>query len=297
MKARKAAAPAAHRSIRSHARPRVEVETRVSQLVGPKLEEWVTDLERAAPCVIDGSDPEGVHDLRVALRRIRSLLRLVRQVYGSFHTNLIRAEMARVANATGSLRDEEVLVETLDGVSLAGAGKTGLAAWRTRRKQRQNALRSQVISLLQSGALREPVAHLRALLSLPCSPKRDGEVRRFARQVVLEAQANVDDCRSAEVTDAAAMHMLRIAYKRLRYCIEAFSPVLPPELRAWRDVAAKFQSVLGDLHDHDVALEVVRRAAALRTDTRNSTLRALVARREAVATKYAELSGHQPVAE
>jgi CHAD domain-containing protein len=289
MKPKTAVAP--KRAGRAHGRPRVVVETRVSQLVSPKLSEWIVELEDAVPRVIDDSDPEGVHDLRVALRRIRSLMRIVRPVYGTFHTNLIRKEMARVADATGALRDEEVLAETLGDLKLQGAAKAGLAAWRSRRKQRLKALRASVVSLIQSGALQAPIAHLRALLSLPCNPKRDREVRRFARQVVLEAQANVDDCRSAEVVDVAGMHVLRIAHKRLRYSIEAFSQVLPPELRAWRDVAAKFQSVLGDLHDHDVAMEVTRRAAALRTDTRNATLRALSARRDESAAKYLQLTG------
>jgi CHAD domain-containing protein len=289
MKAKIAVAP--KRASRGHTRPRVVVETRVSQLVSPKIQEWLTELEEAVPRVVGDSDAEGVHDLRVALRRIRSLLRIVRPVYGTFHTNLIRTEMARVADATGALRDEEVLAETLGALKLQGAAKAGLAAWKSRRKQRLRALRASVISLIQSGALQLPIAHLRSLLSLPCNPKRDREVRRFARQVVLEAQANVEDCRSAEVVDVTGMHALRIAHKRLRYSIEAFSQMLPPELRAWRDVAAKFQSVLGDLHDHDVAIEVTRQAPSLRTDTRNATLRALNAKRDEIAAKYLELSG------
>jgi CHAD domain-containing protein len=274
-------------------RPRVLVETRVSQCVGPKLAEWAQDLQEATPRVLGDSDPEAVHDLRVALRRIRSLLRIVRWVYGRFHTTAIRREMAKVADATGALRDEEVLAETLAALELKGAAKSGLAAWRQRRKQRLKALRSSVVSLIASGALKQPIAHMQALVSLPCNPKRDREVRRFARQVVLEAQANVDECRAAEISDVAGMHALRIAYKRLRYSIEAFAKYLPPELRAWRDVAAKFQSLLGDLHDHDVAIEVLRRAANLRSETRGPAIRALREKRESFAQQYLELVGHQ----
>lgn len=278
---------------RLQTRPRVLVETRVSQCVGPKLSEWVHDLQDAMPRVLRDSDPEAVHDLRVALRRIRSLLRIVRSVYGTFHTNAIRREMKKVAEATGALRDEEVLAETLSELQLKGAAKSGLAAWRARRKQRLKALRSSVVSLLASGALAQPIAHLHALVALPCNPKRDREVRRFARQVVLEAQANVDECRAVEVSDVGGMHALRIAYKRLRYSIEAFARYLPPELRAWRDVASRFQSLLGDLHDHDVAIEVLRRAAGMRSETRGPAIRALRERREGFAAKYLEMVGQQ----
>jgi CHAD domain-containing protein len=287
----KAPAAAPKRASRPQARPRVVVETAVSELVTPKLAQWLGELEEAIPRVVGNTDSEAVHDLRVALRRIRSLLKTVRAVYGTFHTNLIRKEMARVADATGALRDEEVLGETLAALQLSPAAGAALAAWLHRRRHRTKALRASVVSLLQAGALQQSVEHLRALLSLPCEPKRDREVRRFARQIVLEAQANVDDSRSAEVNDIAGMHTLRIMYKRLRYSIEAFSQVLPPELRAWREVASKFQSVLGDLHDHDVAIDTMRKSDSLRSDARIAVLRALRERRDQLGARYQEMAG------
>ena len=284
----KDAAQTPRRPGRSSPRPRVVVETRVSQLAAPKLLEWVADVEEAIPRVLASSDGEAVHDLRVALRRIRSLLRLVRRVFGGFHVNLIRRELARVADATGSLRDEEVLEKTLDALDVdARTGKV-LSPWKTRRRQRLKALQTSVIALLRSGALLAPLAHLRALLSLPCDPERDREVRRFARQAVLEAQAYVDECRGVEVDDVAGMHVLRIAYKRLRYSIDAFAPVLPPELRAWRDVATRFQSLLGDMHDLDVAVEVIRRTSAIAPAPRAVIVTALQKQRDDLATRYLE---------
>lgn len=264
------------------------VETRVSQLATPKLTEWIGNLEQAIPRVLADSDPEAVHDLRVALRRIRSLLRIVRDVYGRFHTNLIRRELAKVADATGALRDEEVLEGTLEHLELPSRAGKALAAWDAKRKQRLKALRTSVVALLRSGALQPPLAHLRALMSLPCDPEHDREVRRFARQVVLEAQADVDECRATEVADVAGMHKLRIAYKRLRYSIDAFGQVLPPELRAWRDVAARFQSLLGDLHDVDVAIDVIRGAGAIAPAPRALILETLQQRRNELAVKYVE---------
>jgi len=280
--------PAARKGPRTSTRPRVVIETRVSQLATPKLTEWIGDLEEAIPRVLADSDTEAVHDLRVALRRIRSLLRIVRDVYGRFHTNLIRRELAKVADATGALRDEEVLEGTLESLELPARAAKALAPWETKRRQRLKALRTSVVALLRSGALQPPLAHLRALMSLPCDPERDREVRRFARQIVLEAQADVDECRSADVVDVDGMHTLRITYKRLRYSIDAFGQVLPPELRAWREVAARFQSLLGDLHDVDVALDVIRRAGVIAPAPRALILEALQKRRDELASKYVE---------
>ncbi len=88
------------------------------------------------------------------------------------------------------------------------------------------------------------MAHLRAVLALPCKPNRDRKARGLCRKVVLKAQAAIDESRNVDVSDSAGMHRLRIFHKRLRYAVEAFQPMLPPELGAWKDVAAQFQKVL-----------------------------------------------------
>ena len=273
--------------------PRIEVEPTVSQVVSPKLLEWAEDADKAAARVHARADAEAVHDLRVSLRRSRSLLRIVRPVYGWFYVDVIRRELGKVADATGALRDEEVLAKTLAKLELSKAGRAGLGTWATKRQHREKALRTSVVRLLLAGTLSPPLAYLRALIALPRKPDRDREARRFARQVVFEAQAEVDDCRAADTADVVGMHNLRIAYKRMRYAIEAFMPMLPPELRAWKDVASKFQSVLGDLHDHDVAIDVISRASSIEEPAREEILSALRATREGLAAHYRELAGHE----
>lgn len=271
--------------------PRTEVESTVSRLASPKLLEWVAQLDEIVPRVLGQTDDEAVHDLRVTLRRIRSLLRIVRPVYGRFHVDSIRNELARIADATGTLRDEEVLQQTLRALELDDAVGADLAAWLARRAHRLRALRSSVKRLLAAGVLQRPTQHLQALLQLPCHPKRDKEVRRFAREMVLASQHEVEEHRQAEVRDEAGMHALRIAHKRLRYAIEAFYPVLAPELQAWKEVAARFQSVLGDLHDCDVAMATLKAASALSPATRDEVLAALSRCRDQIADRYLELVG------
>lgn len=272
-------------------RPTFIVETSLAEAVTPKLDAWLDDLDDAIPRVINNTDSEAVHDLRVAMRRIRSLLRVVRPVFGRFYVKLIRDEVKSVADATGSLRDEEVLAETIAALSLDDAHRRALEPWLARRQQRDESLRGNVVRLLQSGALDAPRTHLRALIRLPVPPGQDKEAHKFARKVVFAAHAQVEALRSADVDDVVRMHDLRIAYKRLRYAVEALGPVLPPELRAWGQVASKFQKVLGNLHDHDVALDVVREAKTLSEDTRAAVLEALRAKRAHYAKQYVELVG------
>ncbi len=261
-------------------------------ITGPKLRQWLADLVDAVPRVKVRDDEEGVHDLRVALRRIRSLLRIVHSIYGSYHVKLIRTEFKNVADATSSLRDAEVFRETIAGLDVDDDTRGRVEPFLQRYAQKERALRGRVAEMLSKGALDRPVEHLQALLSLPCDPKRDKEAREFARHTVMNAQAEVDHYRSADVEDSVAMHALRICHKRLRYAAEAFSPVLAPELRAWKEVATRFQKVLGDLHDHDVALEIVHQAP-LDDATRDATEGALIAKRAKIAHSYLELVGRE----
>lgn len=272
-------------------RPTFVVETSLAETVTPKLDAWLDDLDKAIPRVVDDTDGEAVHDLRVAMRRIRSLLKVVRPVFGKFYVKIIRDEFKKVADATGALRDEEVLDETIEGLSLEPKHRKAIEPWLARRAERERQLRGDVVELLRSGALDAPRTHLRAVLRLPLPPGQDKEALKFARKIVFGAHTEVEALRTADVDDVVRMHDLRIAYKRLRYAVEALGPVLPPELRAWGQVATKFQKVLGNLHDHDVALDVVRDAKTLSEGTRAALREALLVKRAHYAKQYLDLVG------
>jgi CHAD domain-containing protein len=273
--------------------PTFVVETSLVSVVVPKFNDWLGDLANAVPRVVNQNDVEAVHDMRVALRRIRSLLRVVREVFGRFHVTRIREEMRQAAAATGALRDEEVLAETLGAIELPAPHPEILASWLSIRAYRERELRNNVIQLLLAGALDAPQSELRALITLPVRPSRDKEATRFARRVVLSVHKEVEALRTVDVTSVQGMHNLRIAYKRLRYAVEALGPVLPAELRAWGQVAAAFQKVLGCMHDYDVALETIRGAVELPEVTRAALVEVLSQKRCEQAQKYCSAEGFE----
>jgi CHAD domain-containing protein len=82
-----------------------------------KLRELDLALAAAIPRVVASSDDEAIHDLRVAIRRLRTMLKMARPLFGRWHSDVVRKGFADVMKATGDLRDEEVLEETLDGLS------------------------------------------------------------------------------------------------------------------------------------------------------------------------------------
>lgn len=249
------------------------VEVSLVRTVTPTLETWLADLEAAIVRVVSASDTnanasvqtdiEAVHDLRVSMRRIRSLLRELRTVFGAFHVNRIREDLKFVGDATSVLRDLEVLQQTVEHLQLDPQDRAGLQTWLESLRQQERGARQRVIRLLQSGRLEDPINHLRALLVLPVPMGNDPEATGFARKVVQKARRKVERQHDASVVDVHALHQLRISYKRLRYTVEALAPVLSPMMCQWGSVAKKFQSILGDIHDHDVATEVVAHASSM----------------------------------
>ena len=73
------------------------------------------DAARAArPRLDDPTDVEAVHDFRVALRRLRSVLKAHKPLLGR-NVDRLRRDLGDVAGATGQARDAEVQIGWLDG--------------------------------------------------------------------------------------------------------------------------------------------------------------------------------------
>jgi CHAD domain-containing protein len=256
---------------------------KASAYVVAKLRELDAALVAAAPRVVHHpDDEEAVHDLRVAIRRMRTLLKMSRGLFGRWHTDVVRGAFAEVMRATGDLRDEEVLEETLsDAVQTPE-----FDAWLLQRRVREEKLRRNVIARIERGDLDRARLMLKALLVFPVEPDRNVDLSRFARRTVEGARRKVEGRRDVEVSDVTGMHDLRIAYKELRYSIELLSDALPIDARAQLEPATVFQKRLGELHDVDVATDVVRDAKGLSPDARAEALSSLARMRDKRVGKY-----------
>jgi CHAD domain-containing protein len=258
---------------------------RISPFVSAKIRALDADLAAAIPRVLDSTDGEAIHDLRVAIRRLRTMLKLVRKVYGGFHADAVRRAFTDVQRATGDLRDEEVLEETLDR---AKVDHPSFREWRGRRRKIERRLRGVVVAGLRKGDLARARKLLGALLGLPVKPKRDRDLAKFARKRVTSARKEVEAQRDVSTDDVEGLHRLRIAYKELRYASELLAGALPADLAALAEPAARFQKRLGEIHDVDVAIATANRARALAPEARRDLLSHLTDLREKRVGKYIE---------
>ncbi len=213
---------------------------------------------------------EAVHDFRVNVRRLRCVFKTVTPVYGNFFSGYFRTALKKIQDATGELRDVEVLADHLQSKSIrtppADAPESGeaflerLQAYTEQTRRREKELRSALRKQLNDDAFLYPLKQLEALLVLPVRESRDREAEVFALEVVQKMrdrlQKKVD--RIAErAGDAPWLHALRIDCKHIRYVTEFYRYVLPPSVQQTSRFAKKMQNKLGDLHDYDFILELI----------------------------------------
>jgi CHAD domain-containing protein len=230
-------------------------------------------LREAAPRVLSSAQSQdAVHDLRVALRRTRTVLEVSRELFGRFQSDEVRCALREVQRATGALRDEEVLFETIESVKMVDPG---VSAWLKSRRARERRFRRALARRIEAGELDRGRRLLDALLAFRVDPSRDKRLAKFARRAVGDARRRVERHRSPRTDDPLALHRLRIAYKRLRYVVETFAEVLPSDVTALAQGAARLQNRLGRVHDVDMAVGSVQRARALPHESRKELLSAL----------------------
>lgn len=237
-------------------------------------------------------DPEFLHDLRVAVRRTRSVLRHGRRVLPDEVRGRARDGFGRLGTLTGHARDLDVQVLDWDELtagfddrtmSALGPVRTHLAAEREAaheavRAGLADAATDELLEWWQSW-LDAPVAmpdelHRRA--RRPLAPVVARELQRAQRRLLRDARL-IDDASPAE-----HLHQLRKDAKALRYLFECFAPILPgrPRKRFVRRLKS-FQDLLGTHQDAEVhahlLTDVARELAEQGVDGRSVGADTLVA--------------------
>ena len=249
-------------------------------LVSPTLRARIATVRKAsARLTATEQDEDALHDFRVALRRLRSVLRPLRDVYGKRSLGDLSADLKRVSDATGALRDEEVLRETMRDLPLDPKTRTVVDAWLWGRKHTEERDRRAFVKTLVSkgkpSRLERSLDQLERLLA-----KRDARfgsdepsAEALAKIALERAFAEVDASQGAR--DAEGLHRLRICFKRLRYVIELLRPILGDDAETIARGATKMQRRLGELHDLDEALGQASRAEVLSVGVRATAVQAL----------------------
>jgi triphosphatase len=218
-----------------------------------------------------GRDPEGIHQMRVALRRLRSALSLFG---GPFRSALSRLEdeVRWIAGVMGGARDLDVFQEDVFGPAQDAHGEDGrLLEFATVVRTRRRIAWAHVFEALESERFRRLVLALAsATFSRPWLDASIGggdaieSARAFARRRMRRRYRRVVRLgRRIEELDAHERHELRIKLKKLRYGLDFFRSLFGERAtNKFLKRLSDLQDTLGRLNDVAVAQAMVREILA-----------------------------------
>ena len=203
-------------------------------------------------------DSEGVHQARVATRRLRSDLRTFRQLVDPDFASTVRDELGWLAAILGEVRDGDVLLERLRGRidALPASDQAGGAAVLATLEQERNDAHGRLLETLRSSRYLELLELLVAAANAPAlaaeadAPAAD-VVPRLVRRPWHKLAKRVKAV--AESPSDEELHEIRIRTKRVRYAAEAATPIVGKPARSFARAAAALQEALGDVNDAVVA--------------------------------------------
>ncbi|MBA2570512.1 MAG: CHAD domain-containing protein [Chloroflexi bacterium] len=243
-----------------------------------------------------GEDPEHLHKMRVATRRMRAVWRTFDGAYRPKLQKRYVGELREVADALGAVRDMDVQLESLAAHAerLGSEAAEGLAPLRDAWSRRRDRARTALLALLDSRDYARFVDDYLAFVEEEGAGAADdsggapARVRDSAAGRIWQAfeRVRAHDA-GLRWADVPALHALRIDGKRLRYSLESFREVLPSGTNDLIAAVTAVQDHLGAINDAHVSAGMVREwlmasASGLSPDARDAAGAYLVAREQEI---------------
>ncbi len=249
---------------------------RLRQLHPDMLVENAVEIMLRAACdrveggwqkLLHDDGPNGPHELRVGLRKLRVALHILRDKQNEAATTALRKSLLSTGRTVGRLRDLDVLIDGLVAPLQLIAPDIGIAALIADLEAERAVVRAEVRQRLAGGtakSLRTTLANLPADLvaRLPADLKAERasklgrrDLRRRWRKIAVQAQ-------TIETSPPETLHELRKALKNLRYAFGHFAPLFDPKHACVFDEhLRRLQSTFGYLNDVATAQTLTKRLA------------------------------------
>jgi CHAD domain-containing protein len=202
--------------------------------------------------VLGADDPEFVHQARVAMRRMRSTLRMFRKPVGAKRADAWREELSYAARALGEARDWDVFVlETMPEILSRHAPVHGVQGIRDRAAARQAQARAAAREALRSQRYSGAILEISRWLAEPAGDSRGASLEQFAAKLLARRHARLAaGIERLADADMAERHRVRIDAKRLRYVVEGLAPALDAvAARRYAQRLTRLQDALGHAND------------------------------------------------
>jgi len=220
------------------------------------MDRVVKELEK----VRSSREADAVHDLRVAIRRCRSVAAVMEEVDPDPAWPAMRKVPRKLFRKLGALRDAQVMDE-----------------WVKKLAPETDPVRTHLQVSFESSEpnLRDNVLRVAAKFDLKSWKRVERTLRQRSRLVPIDSLAAeclaLERFEKARELHAKALrtekpkpwHALRIGLKRFRYTVES---LLPEHYAVCSDDLKRLQDMLGEIHDLDVLTEVVNKSDFLETE-------------------------------
>ena len=220
-------------------------------------------------CVIESEDIEGVHQMRVALRRLRSALRMFRSVVPDAQYRALAGEMKWAAECLAAARNWDVLAdEIVEPVARRHSGEAAFGALRVRLGAERRRCRAAARAAVRAPRYARFLVRIDAWLArrewrgdAVDGALLDGPMVALSSALLTKRQrAVVDRARRFATLPAAERHRLRVDVKRLRYAIDFFASLYPPvPVKTYAAGLGDIQDALGFRNDIAMARDLLAR--------------------------------------
>jgi CHAD domain-containing protein len=234
-------------------------------VIGVVLGECVRQIAANQIAIEGGSRAEGVHQMRVGVRRLRSALRLFRNRLPVRETAALNDELRWLAGVLGEARDLDVFIgELLGPLTRRRPADRGLASLQAAAQRKRRLAYTKVRRTLTSNRYAALLLRLGRFVDgggFRRGTRSDlgGSARPVVRRLLRRRAARVLRLGAKlEQLSMEELHQLRIRAKRLRYATELLAPLL--DRRAAKRASRRLtdlQKLLGHLNDQATAEALV----------------------------------------
>lgn len=210
------------------------------------LQYWMQRALKELESVREAPEPDAVHDLRVAIRRCRSVAAVMEEVDADAAWPAMRKLGKKLFRQLGELRDTQVLED-----------------WAKKLGPESDAVRERLMSAFTAQEKEQQAAALKAVEKFDQKSWKKLERKLHRRSRLVPTNGLAAECLALERLEAAkelhvralrtekpeGWHALRIGVKRFRYTVES---LLPARYEEWGEGLKRVQDLLGEVHDLDV---------------------------------------------
>lgn len=215
----------------------------ITDLVSQILKINLQKLKKHEADYLTNFNPEAIHDMRVATRRLRTAIKTFKGILPG-KAKKIQADLNKLAQMLGKKRDLDVFTQFI----LTSLNDKSSAFQKISRQNNKSL--KQILSMFKSKYYENLIGSLEELKADNCNKNTINVSRtRIQNELskVLKIASSIDS-----TVDDKTLHKLRISMKKLRYVSEFFEPIFSKyicSLSSFIEKTKKIQDILGDHQD------------------------------------------------